>query len=423
MTTGPVEPDTRVMRKHTLDEDVWTLAVRRARQLYEMFDHVCVSFSGGKDSTAALHAVLAAAHEKPDERLPLRVIFFDEEVVDPETEAYVRRVSQRDDVALEWYCVPLKHRNAASLHESHWITWDPAMRDKWVRPLPPEAITNAGGYVGGSSLDDLMHHSDVAALLNDPAVYGEAVQVIGIRAAESLTRYRSVAKREKDNWIVQENSKHVSGALWKAYPVYDWSNTDVWTAPAIFNWDYNRNYDLQEMYGLAPRHQRVGTQFGNEAISKIAAWPEMFPDFWERMLDRIPGLATAYRYADTELYAHGEYPVKPVGDTWMEFVISLLDGHGPERRKAHGKVVQEELRGHHTRSGGAILAEKAPHPTTGLSWDYLAMLAQRGDMMGRKAASQRVVSRFDIEGRAKATRRYEDDIARVRAEGRIREIL
>ena len=71
----------RRLKKSPVDENVWELAVQRARQLYEQFDHVAVSFSGGKDSTATLHAMLAAAHEKPEERLPLRVIFWDEECI------------------------------------------------------------------------------------------------------------------------------------------------------------------------------------------------------------------------------------------------------------------------------------------------------------------------------------------------------
>lgn len=411
------------LKKGTLDDDVWTLAVQRARQLYDQFDHHAVMFSGGKDSTATLHAMLAAAHEKPEERLPLRVIFWDEEIVPAETEDYVRRVSQRDDVALEWYCVPIKHRNAASLRNPYWSPWDPGMRDKWVRDLPPEAITSIPGYDATDDPDTWLHHSDLGPKLYDPAVHGEAVEILGIRAAESLRRYGAVSRREVDNWIVRNNDSAVRGALWKAYPVYDWGTDDVWTAPKVLGWDYNHNYDLQEMHGLTSHSQRVGTPFGNEALQKLNMWPILFPDMWEKMVDRVPGVATAARYATTELYSFREYPTKPQGMRWPDFIRDILERLGAENRRDNAEAVARYLLMHKKNSGGALLAETAAHPLSGLSWDYLAMLAQRGDMNGRRAPQNRIVSETKTEERERAFTKYNADIARLRAEGRIREIV
>lgn len=412
-----------LLPKKELDEDVWTLAVQRARQLYEMFDHVTVQFSGGKDSTATLHAILAAAHEKPDERLPVRVIFWDEEVISNETVDYVRRISQRDDVNLEWYCVPIKHRNAASSKQPYWAPWAPEDKDKWVRELPPEAITEIPGYEGVHNPEKRLHHSDLAAYVYNPGEHGEAVQVLGIRAAESLTRYRAVVRREKDNWIVQDHAKTVRGALWKAYPIYDWSTQDVWTAPKLFGWDYNHEYDFQEMNGYTSHSQRVGTPFGNEALRKLDMWPVLFPDMWEKMLDRVPGVATAARYAKSELYAWGEYPAKPEGITWPAFVKKILDGLQPEARLANAKLVKSELAAHYKASNNALLAETALHPESGLAWDYLAMLAQRGDMNGRRSPSIRIVSQHKTKEYERALRKYHDELAHIRAEGRIKEII
>jgi predicted phosphoadenosine phosphosulfate sulfurtransferase len=51
-----------------------------------------VSFSGGKDSTAVLNTALVVAKELG--RLPLDVVFFDEEAIHPPTIEYVERVRQ-----------------------------------------------------------------------------------------------------------------------------------------------------------------------------------------------------------------------------------------------------------------------------------------------------------------------------------------
>ena len=422
MADTPSKINRRTLSKKELDTDVWTLAVQRARQLYDMFDHVAVMFSGGKDSTATLHAMLAAAHEKPAERLPLRAIFWDEEIISKETEDYVRRISQRDDVNLEWYCVPIKHRNAASSKQPYWASWAPEDEHKWVRPLPPEAITEIPGY-NHHNPDERMHHSDLAALLFNPGEHGEAVQAFGIRAAESLRRYSAVTRREKDNWIVQDNAKTVRGALWKAYPVYDWSTQDVWTAPKILGWDYNHNYDLQEMHGYTSHSQRVGTPFGNEALQHLSMWPVLFPDMWEKMIDRVPGVATAVRYSKTELYAFGEKPTKPDGITWPAFVKQILDGLQPEARRKNAKTIKSVLDTHYKNSNNALLAEKVPHPNSGLSWDFVAMLAQRGDMNGRRSPAGRLVSPNKTDEYNQALAKYNDDITRLRKEGRMKEII
>lgn len=415
------------LNKSDTEEDVWTLAVQRARYLYETFDHVAVDFSGGKDSTATLHAVLTAAHEKPEERLPLRVIFWDEEVLSPDTVDYVRRVSQRDDVALEWYCIPLRHRNGTSKEQPYWSPWAIEDKDKWVRDLPPEAITTIPGYEEGiTDPSKRLHHSDLVGFLFDPAVHGEAVHCLGIRAQESLRRLSAVNRRERDNWIIRETISTARGALYKAYPIYDWRHDDMWTAPKVFGWDYNAHYDVLEMHGVSPASQRVGTPFGNEAMGKLRDWKETYPEMWDRMVARVPGVNTGALYATTDLYGHGGYPQKPKGNgqTWMEYITDILKTHTPENQRIYGKRVLSDLQYHKKYAGTAPLAERAPHPDTGCSWDFLAMLAQRGDTMSRKdMRTRRAPITTQPEQYRRIKERYEAEIATIRAEGRIKEIL
>lgn len=68
--------------------DVYTAAKDRIRHMYDRFDNVVVSFSGGKDSTCVLHLTHEVAKEI--DRLPVHVTFWDEEAIPYETEDYVR---------------------------------------------------------------------------------------------------------------------------------------------------------------------------------------------------------------------------------------------------------------------------------------------------------------------------------------------
>ena len=103
--------------KEWLGENVWDLALDRARTAFDIFDHCFVAFSGGKDSTAVLEVAMKAAEEMG--KLPLRVVFWDEEAIPYETEDYVRRRATDERTTMEWYCLPVHHRNACSRRHVH----------------------------------------------------------------------------------------------------------------------------------------------------------------------------------------------------------------------------------------------------------------------------------------------------------------
>lgn len=221
------------LSKAPLDEDVLTLARRRIALLYDRFDLVTLLFSGGKDSTVCLNLLLEEAGRR--DRLPLEVSFFDEEAIHPETVEYVERVRERPDVRLAWYCLPVKHRNACSRRQLYWHPWNPAERELWCRPLPEGALLEHPGFRFG------MTHAELGPFLHGPE-RGSVASVMGIRADESLRRYRIVARRMRENWLMPARK----GYACLAYPIYDWTTFDVWTAPRLMGWDWNRTYDCVE---------------------------------------------------------------------------------------------------------------------------------------------------------------------------------
>jgi predicted phosphoadenosine phosphosulfate sulfurtransferase len=371
----------KTLRKRTIDRTVYDLALERINTAFDLFDTVTVSFSGGKDSTVCLNLALQVARERG--KLPLRAFFFDEEAIPYQTEEYVRRVSHLPDVALEWYCLPVQHRNACSRAYPFWSPWDPEERDLWVRPLPPEARTALAGFETGGTPMTRLTIPQANGLLFPPETSGRAAVLMGIRAQESMTRYRAVARRHQENYIIPYQDKTSQGNVWKVYPIYDWATEDVWTAPALFGWDYNRAYDVMDQCGIPPGKQRCSPAYGEEPMSGFFLFKSCFPEIWDRMSRRVPGANTALLYARTDLYGYGGFPEKPADMPWQDFITHYIEKFPPQVRKIVIARVRRCLREHFQKTTDPLLSH-VPHPITGACWDRIANIAIRGDFKGRR---------------------------------------
>ena len=360
-----------VMSKRPLDVDVYTLAKERVRKAFEMFDEVRVQFSGGKDSSAVLNVTLEVAHELG--KLPVKVDFWDEEVISPDTVDYVRRVSQRPDVELRWLCVPLKHPNACSRREPWWYQWDPADQWRWARELPPEAVTHEDlGWRVEDVREIDIFHSAVLLCQDDSKTYG---LLLGIRAEESIARYWRVAHRQEDNWITPSQAKP---NVYLCRPIYDWTVRDIWTATYKFGWDYNRSYDKMTKLGVPMRQQRVTVPF--HQLTYVTTWyfPKIWPEFWERALDRVPGARAAVLYNHTSLYSGIGRPKE--GYTWQDLIRYYLNRWPPRERKILADYIQSLIRSHYRYRKGPIPEDEPGYTVT---WKRLALIAKQGDFEKR----------------------------------------
>jgi predicted phosphoadenosine phosphosulfate sulfurtransferase len=283
----------------------------------------------------------------------------------------VRRVSRDPRIRFKWLCVPIKHRNACSRVEPYWYPWLEEDRHRWVRELPPEAIREVPGFYKGASVPDIAHR------VYGPE-HGLIADVRGIRADESLRRYRSVANKLKDNWIGAPRDGYSSPVS----PIYDWSSFDVWSAPRMFGWDYNRTYDLMSLAGMQINDQRVCPPYGEEPLKGLWIYAQCWPDLWHAMIGRVHGAATAGRYAKTELYGFGQLSCPP-GLSWREWCYRLLDLYPPGLREQVAGGVSDMLAVHRSKTSRPM-PDSETDPTSGLSWRYLAMLANRGDLKQRR---------------------------------------
>ena len=368
-----------------VDKDVVTLAKERVRRAYEMFDTIAVAFSGGKDSTATLNVVLEVAEEL--EKTPVEVFFYDEEAIPVQTEEYVRRISKDPRVNLRWLCFPIKARNACSRRQPFWYPWNPDKKEKWVREFPPEGVMELPNLPKEFIMKH--DHADLMGALFPPDKYGTVGICLGIRAQESLSRLRSVTAKQYENYIVKSDDKTDQGNIHKVYPVYDWRHKDVWTAPKVFGWDYNEAYDRMDMAGIPISLQRCSPAYGQEPLQKLWSYRTAFPEVWDKMSVRVEGANTASKYALTSVYSYGGRPEKPDGWKWEEFLAHFIGKYPKDVQKHLSKRIKSEIKAHYTKTRDPILAH-AVHPQTGVSWDFLLMLAMRTDEKNRKQAGSNI---------------------------------
>lgn len=364
----------RTRKKQHIDQDVYTAALDRIRYLYKRFDHLVVSFSGGKDSTALLNVTIEVAREL--NRLPVHAVFVDEEAIHPPTVEYVNRVRNHPDVRLDWYCIPVKHRNACSNEYPFWYCWELGKEAIWCRPMPEGAITSCPHFRMGDSFQEWMPRIF-------PKELGNVCVLTGIRTQESMRRYRVIAQKKNDAFITAGAE---NGNSFRAFPIYDWSSEDVWKLIELKGYDYNRTYDVFNLTALHGRllTQRVCPPYGEEPLRGLWVYAECWPELWHKMLYRVPGVATAWRYANTELYSNHE---KPEHLTWRQALDVALESYTePEYRNIVTENINALIRQHYTKTPDGVPDDMA-HPLSGVSWKFLYKIAVKGDFKGRQAGN------------------------------------
>ncbi len=360
----------QLRQKSFTGQDVYSASLERVRYLYKRFDHVIISFSGGKDSTVVLNITIEVARDL--NRLPVRAIFVDEEVIDPYTIEYVSRVRELPEVQLDWYCLPVKHRNACSTEQPYWYCWNPEERHLWVREPPPWAIMEHPELELGESYQQWMPRIF-------PNSMGSVALLTGIRTQESLRRFQVIAGKRNDPYI---KTRAIAHNCYNTHPIYDWSTEDVWKYVQVKSLDYNRCYDVfnhTDMHGKLLQ-QRVCQPFGEEPLRKLHVYAECFPEMWAKMLGRVKGVNTAFRYANTELYLSG---TKPDGISWEDYCHQRVLDYTDEaiRKKVEGNI-QALIRRHYRKTDDPI-DDAIAHPVSGCSWRFLSKIAVKGDLKNR----------------------------------------
>lgn len=246
--------------------------------LYDTHEDVIVCMSGGKDSTVLFHLALIVAKEK--RRLPLKVFWLDQEAEWQHTVDYMSEIMHLPDVEPYWYQFPFDFTNSLSARSNFLKVFDESCQDKWIHQK--DEISIKENPTKFNRYHDLV--KNIPAAITDK----KCAVLVGMRMSESPRRRMSITgssgKWRGITWCTTE-----IGTARKFWPIYDFTDDDVWTAIARNHWKYNEVYDFMYRWGAPKKDMRVSALIHETAWTHIDQLQEFEPITYNKFVARIAG--------------------------------------------------------------------------------------------------------------------------------------
>jgi predicted phosphoadenosine phosphosulfate sulfurtransferase len=350
------------------DQSVLTAAIDRVSKTFDDFEKIYVSFSGGKDSTVMMHLVMDEAIKR-NRKVGILIIDLEAQYVDTIKHLHNMVEKYKDNIELYWSCLPMLLRNAVSNFEPRWVCWDKDKKNIWVREIPDFAKTENDYpfYVPKMEFEEFIvlfgkWYSEDGKKLT--------AAFIGIRADESLHRYRAIAS-DKDGLTFNDYkwTTKISKKLFNIYPIYDWKTQDIWVYHGKFPHNpHNVIYDKMNMAGVKLSDQRLCQPFGDDQRKGLWLYHILEPETWYKLIARVNGANFGALYIQETGNINGYDKItKPNNHTWKSFCHMLLRTMPKKTRDHYAIRFKKFISGWNDR-GYKVIPDESPPELEAKCW-------------------------------------------------------
>jgi predicted phosphoadenosine phosphosulfate sulfurtransferase len=316
------------MEKRYLNCNVLEESKNRISFVFDNFDKIYCSFSGGKDSTAMIHLIMEEAKKR---NRKIGVLFIDWECQFEMTIEHVRNIySMYSDYIIPfWIQLEIMTNNSTSMYEPTWKSWDKNKKALWTRQKESNSI-NDNSYF--PFYFDNITFEEFVPLFGQWYANGEPCACfVGIRAQESLNRFRTIAREDVRRYQDKKYTVKITDNLFNVYPIYDWKAKDIWKYFSVTKNCYNEVYNRMFQAGLTIHQMRIDEPFGDEARKNLWLYHILEPQTWSKLIARMQGINTGALYSEERGNVLGNTKISlPEGHTWESFSRHLLNTMPPK---------------------------------------------------------------------------------------------
>jgi len=320
-----------MVRQIYVNENVLSAAKKRISYIFDEFQNVCISISGGKDSTVLAYLALTEAHKR---NRKAALFFLDEEVVYDSTVKqikYLMNLYPENTIKL-WFQISFNLTNATSFKEGQLISWEQGKHKIWMRHKELDSIQYKPWDKDHESIRDKNKgFGFYDALDNFQKSRKDTAFLIGLRATESPHRWQAVAKNpgyKNVYWC----TKHKKNNNYSFYPLYDWNFHDIWKYIYDEKLEYSKIYDYQWKKGTGIQEIRVSSLIHEKSFKALVDLPEFEPKTYDRLLKRINGIEVGHLYGkDSKMLKVRKLPKNY--KSWIEYRDFLLKTYPDESKR------------------------------------------------------------------------------------------
>ena len=349
-------------------KNVYETTMERIKYIFNEFDHVYISFSGGKDSGVMLNLCLQYLKQNNINR-KITLMHLDYEAQYEMTTEYVQLMEDkyRDYLKIYHVCVPFKVKTCTSMYQDYWRPWEEKMEDIWVRKLPQIAMTKKDFDFYKDDMWDYEFQEKLSRWIHKREKAKKTAVLVGIRTQESLHRWRAIHKERESYYKGKKYSKKIDSNIYNFYPIYDWITEDIWIANGKFGFEYNKLYDLYYQAGLPIDMMRVASPFLSEGQETLKLYKIIEPHTWGKLVSRVNGVNFTGIYGGTSAIGWKSI-TKPKHFTWKQYMEFLLDTLPVDTKEKYLEKLETSINFWKTKGG--VLSDEIISELDSLSIKY-----------------------------------------------------